>query len=187
MMNIATLPSQVSGRFHALLRTTAVLAATIALAFSARADSDDHHCKPPTHKGPQPITILFVVDTTGYTVTPQGMHIAGQFATDASTTITTDWNPGDAGSSMHRLFGDIYTIAVTFPASSAGESLQFEFVRNDIWFDTTQDYSEGNPGTNTLTDCGVPDGTGGYNRIITIPSEDALFFANFDECGELVR
>lgn len=179
--------SAVVDRLRTLLRAAATLTGAATLALSARADADDHGCKGAEHHTPHPITILFIVDTAGYTVTPQGMHVAGQFATDDSTTITTDWNPGDAGGDMKHVFGDVYSVAVTFPAASAGESLQFEFVRNDIWFDATTDYSEGNPGTGTLTTCGVPDGTGGYNRILTIPDSDAVFFAKFDECGELVH
>jgi gliding motility-associated-like protein len=133
------------------------------------------------------ITITFTVDMTGQTITPEGLHIAGQFALDNAISITQNWQPGAAGSQLTLTSGSIYTIHVTFPSTSAGKQLEFEFVRSNIWFGS-EDYSEGNPGDlNAYIDnsCGVPDGSGGYNRIITIPSCGGQFTAVWNHCGTL--
>jgi hypothetical protein len=128
------------------------------------------------------------VDASGYYIGPGGMHIAGLFATVGSTKILTDWDPGAQGSQMISTGDGKYTIKVTFAATAAGQNLQFLFVRNNIWYDY-QDYSEGNPGETFLnSSCAVDDVCcGGFNRIITIPSYNATFNANFDHCGKLVK
>jgi gliding motility-associated-like protein len=133
------------------------------------------------------ITITFTVDMSGQFITPEGVHIAGQFAQDNAISITQNWQPGAAGSQLTLASGSLYKVQVTFPSSSAGKQLEFEFVRSNIWFGS-EDYSEGNPGDlNAHLDntCGVPDGSGGYNRIITIPACDAQFNAVWNYCGTL--
>jgi gliding motility-associated-like protein len=133
------------------------------------------------------ITVTFTVDMSGQTITPQGVHIAGQFALVNSTSITQDWQPGAPGSQLTLVSGSTYSVQVTFQPSAAGKQLQFEFVRSDIWFGT-EDYSEGNPGdVNAHIDnsCGVPDGGGGFNRIITIPACGGQFTTIFNYCGTL--
>ena len=124
---------------------------------------------------------------SGQTITPQGVHIAGQFAMVNTISITQDWQPGAAGSLLTLVSGSTYSIQVTFPASAAGKKLEFEFVRSDIWYGS-EDYSEGNPGdVNAHIDnsCGVPDGGGGFNRIITIPSCGGQFTTMWNYCGTL--
>lgn len=133
------------------------------------------------------ISVVFNVDATGYFVAQSGMHLAGTFATVGSNKIAEDWNPAALHSRM-LLHGDnVYSIIVTFPASSIGQQLQFLFVRNNIWNDCCQDYSEGNPGETSLNfSCGVDDVCcGGFNRAINIPSFNAVFNASFDQCGQL--
>lgn len=133
------------------------------------------------------ITITFTVDMSGQTITPQGVHIAGQFALDNSTSITQNWQPGAPGSQLTLVSGSIYSVQVVFASSAAGKQLQFEFVRSDVW-NGTEDYSEGNPGdVNAHLDnsCGVPDGGGGFNRIITIPACGGQFTTVWNYCGTL--
>ena len=133
------------------------------------------------------LTITFTVDMSGQFITPEGVHIAGQFAQTGAISITQDWQPGAPGSQLTHTSGSFYTVQVVFPSSAAGKKLEFEFVRSDIWFGT-EDFSEGNPGDQNAhidNSCGVPDGTGGYNRIITIPSCDGQFNAIWNYCGVL--
>jgi len=134
------------------------------------------------------ITITFVIDMSGQTITPQGLHIAGQFALINATSITQNWQPGAAGSQLTLVSGSTYSIQVSFPSTSAGQQLQFEFVRSNIWYGS-EDYSEGNPGDpNAHLDnsCGIPDGSGGFNRVITIPSCGGQFNAIWNYCGTLL-
>jgi gliding motility-associated-like protein len=133
------------------------------------------------------ITITFNVDMTGQTIAMGGVHIAGQFVSAGSTSITEQWVPAAQGSQMTQVSGFIYRVQVSFSSNAAGNPLQFQFVRNDIWLGA-EDYSEGNPGdpdAHIDQSCGRSDGTGGYNRFITIPTCDAQFNAVWNQCGTL--
>jgi gliding motility-associated-like protein len=133
------------------------------------------------------ITITFTVDMSGQSITPQGVRIAGQFALVNAISITQNWQPGAPGSQLTLVSGSTYSIQVVFPLSSAGKKMEFEFVRSNIWFGS-EDYSEGNPGDpNAYLDnsCGVPDGGGGFNRIITIPACGGQFTTLWNYCGTL--
>jgi len=124
---------------------------------------------------------------SGQSITPQGVHIAGQFALVNAISITQNWQPSAPGSQLTLVSGSTYSIQVAFQSSAAGKQLQFEFVRSDIWFGS-EDYSEGNPGdANAHIDnsCGVPDGGGGFNRIITIPACGGQFTSIWNYCGTL--
>jgi gliding motility-associated-like protein len=126
---------------------------------------------------------------SGQTIESGGVHIAGQFGLDNAATILINWEPSAAGSQLSFIGGSTYSVDVLFPASTAGLPLQFEFVRNNIWWDGVNiDYSEGNPGDpNAYLDnsCGVPDGGGGFNRIITIPPCGGVFTTIWNHCGVL--
>jgi gliding motility-associated-like protein len=133
------------------------------------------------------IVITFNVDMTGQTIEASGVHIAGQFAIVNAISITQDWQPAATGSQLTHASGNVYTVQVTFPSSSAGRKLEFEFVRANVW-NGYEDFSEGNPGdVNAHLDnsCGVPDGGGGYNRVITIPPCGGRFDAVWNYCGVL--
>jgi gliding motility-associated-like protein len=133
------------------------------------------------------ITITFRVDMAGQNIGPGGVHIAGQFATNSAISITQEWQPGAVGSLLTQFSGSIYQVEVIFPASAAGRSLQFEFVRNNIWFGS-EDYSEGNPNdlnAHINNSCGTPDGSGGFNRMFIIPACDAQFNTVWNFCGTL--
>src|SRR5690349_5303816 len=84
------------------------------------------------------ITITFLIDMTGQSIGSGGVHLAGTFASDACQEITTDWDPGAAGSQLSVLKGNTYIINLTFPSASAGLPLTFLVVRNNIWNDNYQ-------------------------------------------------
>ncbi|MGB3075654.1 MAG: gliding motility-associated C-terminal domain-containing protein [Chitinophagales bacterium] len=133
------------------------------------------------------IIITFTIDVTGFEVGTGGMHIAGQFATDSSISITEDWAPGVTGSAMTLLSGSAYQLNVTFPFSAAGKLLEFEFVRDSTWNNASGDVSEGNP-TDCCLDltCGVSDQSGGINRIITIPDCSGTYNCAWNICSDLI-
>ncbi len=134
----------------------------------------------------RPVTVIFQVDTTGYPVTSAGMRLAGTFGKVGATTLSADWAPALPSSQMQQIGQNRYALAVTFPASAAGKGLEFLFVRKDVFADSEDDYSEGNPGETFLDiDCAVDDQVGGVNRYITLPSKDAIYRASFDRCGRL--
>jgi len=135
------------------------------------------------------INITFTVDIAGFSLAPAGLHIAGEFATDSSTTILTQWDPAAPGSQCSLVNGTTYSVTVGFPLSSAGKFLQWEFVRNDWWDYLGVDMSEGNFGdpTNFLDySCGTYDYAGGLNRIITIPDCGGEYTCLFNQCGFVV-
>ncbi|MEO6167029.1 MAG: gliding motility-associated C-terminal domain-containing protein [Chitinophagales bacterium] len=134
------------------------------------------------------ITINFTVDAAATTVGPGGMHIAGQFLTDSSITITEDWDPGAQGSQMTLLSGTTWQVQVSFPFNSAGKLLEFEFVRDSAWFNSSYgDVSEGNPGDCCLDEtCGVLDGSGGINRVLTIPNCSGEYNCSWNNCAFLI-
>ena len=131
------------------------------------------------------ITINFTVDMTGNPIAPGGVHIAGDFFTNASTTILEDWNPAADGSQLTHLYGAVYGIEVSFPEASIGQTLQFQFLRDSAWFNIYGDMSEGNAGTHFTLDCSIGDGFFGYNRIITIPGCNAEYNADWNYCAYL--
>src|SRR5512141_1847776 len=80
------------------------------------------------------IVITFNVDMTGQTIESGGVHIAGEFAMANAISITSDWQPNAPGSQLTKTSANIYSVQVTFSPAAAGKKLQFEFVRNDVWF-----------------------------------------------------
>lgn len=143
----------------------------------------------------QDVNVTFQVDMTPWLTvggTINEVHVAGNFATNISTTILTDWSPPAAGSLMTNTTGNVYEVTVGFPSSQAGDSLQFKFLCDSAWDKTITpptinngENSEGQTGFTNFIDgegCTSP-GTG--NRVIALPASDAVFTANWDECGNL--
>ena len=118
------------------------------------------------------IAINFRVNMAGQTITAGGVHIAGNFASNGSTTITSDWSPNAPNSLMRPIGNSIYELTVLFPASSAGSNLEFKFLRGDNWFDGSQLSEQNIPGS-----CG-----NGGNRLIALPSKFLSFTAAYDQC-----
>jgi hypothetical protein len=118
------------------------------------------------------IAINFRVDMTGQTITAGGVHVAGNFASNGSTTITSDWSPNAPNSQLRPIGNSIYELTVLFPASSAGANLEFKFLRGDNWFDGSQLSEQNVPGS-----C-----SSGGNRVIALPSKFMSFTAAYDQC-----
>ncbi|MBC8485791.1 MAG: T9SS type A sorting domain-containing protein [Bacteroidetes bacterium] len=110
-----------------------------------------------------PVNITFQIDMSEQTVSPNGVHIAGSFQ---------GWNPGTT--QMTNIGDDIFAVTVTL---SAGEYVEFKYINGTDW-----------PGVEQVPPaCGVPDGMGGYNRYLDVPSVDstltALCFGSCYPCG----
>ena len=119
------------------------------------------------------IAVNFRVDMTGQTVEAGGVHIAGNFATRGSTTITNDWSPNAANSQFHAIGNNIYELTVLFPSASAGASLEFKLLRSDTWSDGGNQYSE----QNISNVCGASG-----NRLVSLPSKFLSFNTAYDQC-----
>jgi hypothetical protein len=102
-----------------------------------------------------PITVQLslAVDMSNETVSANGVHVAGSF---------NGFNP--AATPMLDPDGDdIYEVTVSVPEN---DSVEFRFI-NGISF------AGGEP-TADLVSCGVPDGFGGYNRLLLVGAVDLV-------------
>jgi hypothetical protein len=123
------------------------------------------------------IAVTFRLDMTGQIIGAGGVRVAGNFATRGSTTITSDWNPAAAGSQMRLVGNNIYELTVLFPAASAGASLEYKYLRNNMWSSGGTEFSE-----QTLTGgCGS-----GGNRVLTLPVKLMNFNTTFEQCASSV-
>ncbi len=110
--------------------------------------------------------VTYRVDVTNYTtapISPNGLRVGGTFADHGATVATgamVNWTPSDANSAMTDLGNNVWSITVTYPISSLGDTLYYKFVNGD-W--------GSNEGTDTtaIADglCGVDDGSGNVNRV----------------------
>lgn len=73
--------------------------------------------------------IKFAVDMTGQTVSPNGVHIAGDFQSEIG--VSSDWQP-DQTQLMQEGATNIYSIIVNLPADAA---YQFKFLNGNTWGD----------------------------------------------------
>jgi hypothetical protein len=129
------------------------------------------------------VNVTFKVDITEYlaggaTLSADGMRIGGDFATNAAEnggTAMVDWTPSDANSAMTDEGGNVWSITVTFPAESVGNTQQFKFVNGD-WGT--------NEGSSVMVDdgCAADDGSGNVNRQLVIPSADVTYLWCYDSC-----
>lgn len=125
------------------------------------------------------VNVTYTVDITEYlaggaTLGANGIRIGGNF-TDRGAS-NPNWTPSAMENGLTNVSGNIWSITITYPSTSIDSVQQFKFVNND-WGT--------NEGAATLTECGVDDGNGGFNRVLTIPASDAVFTATWNECGEL--
>ncbi|MFN8863385.1 MAG: T9SS type A sorting domain-containing protein [Flavobacteriales bacterium] len=111
---------------------------------------------------PEMVMVLFQVDMSNTTVSPNGVHVAGNFQ---------GWNPN--GTVMTELGGGIYEISYPVEANS---TIQFRFINGSDWPD-----SETVPSA-----CGVDDGFGGFNRTIEVGSGNTVYgpvcFSSCEAC-----
>jgi hypothetical protein len=100
---------------------------------------------------PSTVTVLFQVNMSNETVSPQGIHIAGNFQ---------GWNPN--GTVMNELGGGIYELSYEVAANS---TIEFRFINGSEWAD-----SEIVP-----ADCGVENEFGEFNRVLEIGDSNEIF------------
>jgi len=108
--------------------------------------------------------VTFSVDMSGENVSPEGVHIAGNFQ---------NWNPGS--SALNDMGNGIWQGIFGIPVNT---TIQFRFINGIDW-----QQSESVP-----ADCGVSDGFGAYNRFLEIGSEPVSSgtpcFGGCYACGE---
>lgn len=129
------------------------------------------------------VSITFQVDITdflanGATLSASGIRAAGNFGDNAATlsgsgTAVANWAPTDSTSAMTDLGNNIWSVSVDYPAASVGSTQNWKFVNGD-W--------GSNEGAATLTDCGVDDGFGGFNRAFEIPATGGTYRFCWDAC-----
>lgn len=149
------------------------LLAALAIFSSAFSQADD-------------VTVTYQVDVTDYlvdfTASETGFRIGGDFAT-VGAMVVPDWTPSAAESAMTDLGNNIWSIAVTYPASSIGATQQFKFVNGD--WGTPGEQNEGGDMSNIgLDGCGSDDGAGNINRLLEIPSEDVTLTFCWEQCTQ---
>lgn len=115
--------------------------------------------------GAPTVNVTFQVNMANETVSPLGVHIAGNFQ---------GWSP--ASSTMTDVDGDgIYTYTA---ALNSGYNAEYKFINGNAWGS-----DESVPGA-----CGVDNGQGGYNRAYTVGLGDATLdvvcYASCSNCSD---
>jgi hypothetical protein len=133
------------------------------------------------------VTVTYKVDVTAYlaggaTVGANGFRIGGNFAAQGATNganAMQDWTPSNEFSAMSDQSNNIWSIAVTYPSASVGQTQLYKFVNND-W-----GTNEGTDPANTIATggCGVDDGGGNINRTLVIPATDTEVCFVWDGCS----
>jgi hypothetical protein len=100
---------------------------------------------------PTMVTVLFQVDMSNEVVSPQGIHIAGNFQ---------GWNPN--GTVLNEVGGGIWELTYQVEANT---DIEFKFINGSNWTD-----SELVP-----ADCGLSDGFGAYNRTLSVGSTNTVY------------
>jgi len=134
------------------------------------------------------VTVTFQVDVTNYieefTVGATGMRIAGDFPANlavANGMDAAEWNPDSDFGAMTDLGDNIWSIAVTYPESSIGNTQFFKFV-NETW-GTPGEANEGGDASLIATEgCGVDDGNGNINRTLVVPESDVTITYCWEQC-----
>ena len=95
-------------------------------------------------------------------IASNGMRIGGNLG-DVGGTINgipmSRWNPTSPECAMQPIGDSLWTTEVVFPISALGSTVQFKFV-NGNWGN--------NEVSHILSGCGLPSGTGDFNRSITL-------------------
>ena len=103
-------------------------------------------------------SVTFQVDMSQQSVDTAGVHIAGSFQ---------NWNP--ASSQMTLTTNNIYTFTTQI---SQGTTIQFKYINGNTWAGEEQVPSA----------CGISNGLGGYNRILTVTQDTILPVVCFASC-----
>lgn len=100
----------------------------------------------------QQVQLTFRVDMGQQTVSPNGVHVAGSFQSEAG--FGTDWNPG--ATRLTDTDGDkVYEVTVNVPAGV----YQYKFVNGNSWSAQPEQVPSA---------CGLDDGAGNINREVTV-------------------
>ncbi len=116
---------------------------------------------------PTTVMVLFQVDMSNEAVSPNGVHVAGNFQ---------GWNPN--GTVMTDIGGGNYEIAYEVDVNT---SIQFRFINGSDW-----------PQSETVpAECGVDDGFGGMNRTLAVGEENIAYgpvcFGTCTDCEEVIE
>jgi hypothetical protein len=103
---------------------------------------------------PEFVTVTFLLNMNTQTVSGNGVHVAGSFQ---------GWNPSGSQLTDSNIDG-IYEYTAQVEANS---TIQFKFLNGNNWGDGIQEIV---PGA-----CGVDDNNGGYNRSLTIGTQDITY------------
>jgi hypothetical protein len=130
------------------------------------------------------VTVTYQVDITEYiaggvALDPNGIRVGGNFTTAGAS--IPDWTPSDPASAMTDLGNGLWSIAVTYPATSVGTTQLYKFVN-------------GNWGTNegvatsliAEDQCGTDDGGGNINRTLVIPATNTTVTFCWDKCAACI-
>ncbi len=111
------------------------------------------------------VDITFLVDMTGLTVSPNGVHIAGTF------------NGFDADSTAMTAIGNnLYSATVSLDTATV---VQWKYINGNA-------FGAGADETVPMA-CGVSNGFGGYNRILDVPNSNAsLGVVCFSSCTSCI-
>ena len=113
---------------------------------------------------PPPLrNVTFVVDMTNEILSPNGVHIAGNFQ---------GWDP--AASAMTNTVGNVWTYTAMIPQ---GDTVQYKYINGNAWSG-----EEAVPSA-----CGVDNGFGGFNRryIVATAANQSLPRVCFEECDNV--
>lgn len=130
------------------------------------------------------VTVTYQVDITEYiaggvALDPNGIRVGGNFTTAGAS--IPDWTPSDPASAMTDLGNGLWSIAVTYPATSVGTTQLYKFV-NGNW-----GTNEGVATSLIAEDgCGTDDGGGNINRTLVIPSAAATYTFCWDKCAACI-
>src|SRR6056297_2518860 len=111
-----------------------------------------------------PVDVTFAVDMNAETVSGNGVHLAGGFGSDGYI----EWQPGAIALTDEDEDG-IYTVTLTLTSESEYE---FAFINGNTW-----DGQESVP-----AGCGVDNGFGAYNRVLTTGAEPVTYSTPFEGC-----
>ena len=126
------------------------------------------------------VTVTYKVDISNYlaggaTLGVGGIRIGGNFG--ALNSPLPDWMPSAVQCGMTNTGNNVWSISVTYPATSVGQTQLYKFVNND-W-----GTNEGVTGSTIASGgCGVDDGAGNINRTLVIPAANSTICFFWDAC-----